>query len=94
MKNILQRRGQKLELKRGCFFDLKEETVKDRIDQKPSFKTLSGIKSMYICKEDGQVLWRKLPCFCKNCGNLEWDNCTSVEVVGKCRVVIKAGVDF
>ena len=88
--------GPKAGIEKRVFYDLKEETVKERIDQKPSFKTLSGIKSVfqYICKENGEVLWRKLPCFCKNCANLDWNNCACVEIVGKCKVVIKAGVDF
>ena len=77
-------------------FDLKENIVRDRIDAKPSFKTLSGISSMfqYICRSDGEVLWRKFPCFCEKCSNLEWKDCLNKGVVGKVKVVIKEGVEF
>ena len=88
--------GPKSGIGKRKFFDLKEEAVRDRIAMKPSFKTLVGIKSVfqYICKETGEVLWRKLPCFCENCSNLEWEKCSNTDVVGKLKVVIKPGVDF
>ena len=88
--------GPKSGIKKRKFFDLKKENVQERIDQKPAFKTLKGIKSVfqYVCSEDGKVVWRKLPCFCVKCVSLEWDQCTAVEIAGKFKEVIKAGVDF
>ena len=92
----LTKPGPKSGIKQRKFMDLKAESVKERIDEKPAFKTLSGIKSVfqYVCKEDGETIWRKLPCFCGFCGNFEWDKCTSVETVGRFKIVVKAGVEF
>ena len=95
-EKYLSKPGPKSGIEMRKFFDLKENIVKDRIDAKPSFKTLSGINSMYqyICRSDGEVLWRKLPCFCEKCSNLEWKDCLNKDVVGKVKVVIKEGVEF
>ena len=78
------------------FYDLKKSEIDERIADKPSFKTLNGIKSVfqYICKSSGEVLWRKLPCFCELCCEQKWESCPNSEIVGKVKVVVKAGVDF
>ena len=88
--------GPKSGIKERRFYDLKKETVDQRIADKPSFKTLSGIKSVfqYICKSSGEVLWRKLPCFCAVCSDLKWENCPNSNIVGKLKVVVKPGEDF
>ena len=92
----LSKPGPQAGIKKRKFMDLKEQVVKDRLASKPTFKTLNGIKSMfqYICKENGEVLWRRLPCFCKTCNDLEWEQCYNKDVVGKLKVVIKAGIEF
>jgi hypothetical protein len=78
------------------FYDLKKSVVDERKSEKPSFKTLNGIKSVfqYICKSSGEVLWRKLPCFCEFCSNRMWESCPNSEIVGKLKVVVKPGVEF
>ena len=88
--------GSKSGIKERRFKNLDRETVQDRISEKPQFKTLTGIKSVfqYICKSSGEVSWRKLPCFCTQCSNLRWDECLNKDLVGQLKVVVKPGVDF
>ena len=88
--------GPKSGIKERRFYDLKKETIQDRISVKPNFKTLDGIKSVfqYICKTSGEVLWRKLPCFCVVCSDMRWEDCPNVDIVEKLKVVVKAGVEF
>lgn len=95
-EKYLSNPGPKSGIERRKFWDLKEELVNDRKSEKPAFKTLNGIKSQfqYICKTNGEVVWRRLPCFCDKCYNLEWDQCSNMDVVGKLKVVIKEGAEF
>ena len=88
--------GPKSGIESRNFFDLKEEIIKERIVEKPSFKTLVGIKSVfqYICKVNGEVFWRKLPCFCVHCSDMQWEKCLNKDIVGKLKVVIKPGDEF
>ena len=92
----LAKPGPKSGIEKRKFFDLKERVVRDRIDAKPKFKTLNGINSMfqYICKSSGEVVWRKLPCFCDQCSKLDWNNCLNRDIVGKLKIVVKEGVEF
>ena len=73
------------------FYDLKESKVIERLSEKPGFKTLNGINSVfqYICKLTGEV-----PCFCSNCSNLQWEKCKCKDIVGSLKVVLKAGEEF
>ena len=88
--------GPKSGISERKFYDLKKSEVDDRKSEKPDFKTLNGIKSVfqYICKSTGQVLWRKLPCFCEDCSNMMWEKCPNSEVVGNLKEVVKAGAEF
>ena len=88
--------GPKSSISERKFYDLKKSTVEERKSEKPSFKTLSGIKSVfqYICKSSGEVMWRKLPCFCQLCSNRMWESCRNSDVVGKLKVVVKSGSEF
>ena len=95
-EKYLSEPGPRSGIKRRKFYDLKEITVKDRLAEKPGFKTLTGINSVfqYVCKPTGVVIWRILPCFCTSCANLQWDQCKCTSVVGTFKVVVKAGVEF
>ena len=55
--------------------------------------TVTGINSCftYIVTPLGEVLFRKFPCFCPKCFNMEFENCEHKSTVGKVRVVVKAG---
>ena len=88
--------GPKSGIEERKFYDLRKEAVTDRIAEKPKFKTLTGIKSVfqYICKTTGEFLWRKLPCYCERCSNLDWEHCENSDIVGKFKIVIKPGADF
>ena len=92
----LTKPGPKSGIKERMFYDLKESKVMERLSEKPGFKTLNGINSVfqYICKPTGEVLWRKLPCFCSNCSNLQWEKCKCKDIVGSLKVVLKAGEEF
>ena len=56
-------------------------------------KTLTGINSAftYIVSPEGEVMFRKFPCFCENCYNRDVHNCKHADLVGKVRVVVSAG---
>ena len=95
-EKYLAKPGPKSAIEKRMFFDLKAEVMRERIAEKPSFKTLTGIKSVfqYICKNNGEVVWRRLTCFCVKCLNLEWDHCYNKDIVGKLKIVIQEGVEF
>ena len=92
----MARPGCKSGIKERRFYDLKKETVDERVAEKPKFKTLNGIKSVfqYICKSSGEVLWRKLPCFCAYCSDMKWESCPNSNIVGNLKIVVKSGEDF
>ena len=92
----LTKPGPKSGIKERKFYDLKKELVQERLSEKPCFKTLNEINSVfqYIWKPSGEVLWRKLPCFCSSCSNLQWEHCKCKDTVGEVKIVIKAGVVF
>jgi hypothetical protein len=95
-KKFLSKPGPKAGIKERMFYDLDEDEVKARLAEKPGFKTLNGINSVfqYICKPSGEVLWRRLPCFCSSCSDLKWEDCKCKGIVGSLKVVIKPGVEF
>lgn len=56
-------------------------------------KTLTGINSVfsYIVSPEGEVLFRKFPCFCESCYKMDFKNCKHKDLVGTVRVVVSAG---
>ena len=92
----LAKPGPKAGIRLRKFFNLEEEKIKERLAEKPGFRTLNGINSLfqYICKPSGEVLWRKLPCFCNHCNLLQWEMCKNKNIVGAVKIVIKEGADF
>ena len=56
-------------------------------------KTVTGINSIfqYIVSPQGQVMFRKFPCFCQACYGMDFDNCTQKQIVGRVRVAVEAG---
>ena len=88
--------GPKSGIRERKFSSLKKEEIDERVSAKPDFKTLNGIKSVYqyICRSSGEVMWRKLPCFCTKCSSTDWESCPNTDTVGKLKVVINPGDDF
>ena len=78
------------------FIDVPAEKVRSRRDQIPAVKTVVGIKKVFqiIIKKDGEVLFRKYPCFCPDCCNMKWDECKHAGLVGKVKKVVEAGQDL
>ena len=95
-KKYLSQPGPKSGIKKRKFYHLDESVVKARIAEKPSFKTLNGINSVfqYICKPSGEVMWRKLPCFCSSCSDMLWENCKCRKIVGSLKIVIQSSIEF
>lgn len=58
--------------------------------QDEGVKSLTGISGIfqYICKPNGEVLWRKLPCFCSQCNNMEWEKCLNKDIVGGLKLIL------
>ena len=56
-------------------------------------KTVTGINSVfqYIVSPQGQVLFRKFPCFCSACYDMDFVNCSQKHIVGRVRVAVEAG---
>ena len=56
-------------------------------------RTLTGINSVftYIVAPNGEVLFRKFPCFCDECYNMNFNDCKYEDLVGKARIVVTAG---
>ena len=56
-------------------------------------KTLTGINSVfsYMVAANGEVMFRKFPCFCENCYAMDYHSCKYNDLVGKPRVVVAAG---
>ena len=78
------------------FINVTAEKVRNTRDQIPAVKTVTGIKSVFqiIIKIDGEVLFRKYPCFCTDCCNMKWDECRNYALVGKVKKVVEAGQDL
>lgn len=79
-------------IKKRTFFDLKGEIVKQRKDEIESVKTLAGISTKFeiICKTNGEVCWRRYPCFCEMCVNMRWKECENKDLVGQLKIVVAA----
>ena len=56
-------------------------------------KTLNGINKMfcYIVYPSGEVLFRKFPCFCDDCCNMNFKSCKFKALCGLPKVVVKSG---
>ena len=56
-------------------------------------KTLTGINSVfcYIVLPSGEVLFRKFPCFCEDCSNMQFKSCKFSSISGVPVVVVKEG---
>ena len=72
---------------------MKPEEVKERKRVVGQVKTLAGISSkyQYVCHPDGEVMWRRYPCSCPACVNLQWTECMVPGLVGKMETVVQAG---
>ena len=57
---------------------------------------MTGINSVfqYIVSPKGEVLFRKFPCFCEHCYEMDFFNCSQKHIVGCVRVVVEAGKDI
>ena len=71
---------------------MKPEVFQNRKDEIGNVKTLSGIKSVFeiIIRPNKEVLWRKYPCFCINCQNLDFMTCLCENTVGKLKIVVRS----
>lgn len=59
-------------------------------------KTLTGINSVfsYMVAPSGEVWFRKFPCFCEKCYNMDFENCKHKDLVGRSRSVVSSGEDI
>ena len=85
--------GPRAKLQSRTFLDMKPEEVKERKRVVGQVKTLAGISSkyQYVCHPDGEVMWRRYPCSCPACVNLQWTECMVPGLVGKMETVVQAG---
>jgi hypothetical protein len=47
-----------------------------------------------VIRPEGEVLWRKYPCFCEKCQQLDWVECLNKDLVGEMKVVVGSGEDI
>ena len=80
-------------IRRKTFFDLQGEVVKQRRLDATEVKTFAGISTKFeiLCKPNGEVSWRRFPCFCDMCVHMRWDECQNVKLVGKLEIIRAAG---
>ena len=90
----LAKPGPRSKLESRHFLDMKPEEVLERKREVGQVGTLAGISSkyQYVCKPDGEVLWRRYPCCCPACLNLRWQDCMVPELVGELETVVPQGM--
>ena len=89
----LSKPGPRAKLSSRKFFDMKPNEVKERKKSVGQVRTLTGIKSkyQYICRPNGEVMWRRYPCSCPSCLDLRWEECEVPELVGELETVVTSG---
>jgi hypothetical protein len=93
----LAKPGPRAKIEARKFYELSREQVKERKETVGKVRTLthssSKISTQYqiIISKNGEVRWRKLPCFCQQCLDFKFESCIFKNITGPLQLIVKAG---